>query len=164
MSPDASGRISVVLDINVYIDYVLGARGSLRLPDPDDVPSGFGAADAIALAFDDRFKLFTSPHILSNISRILADAGQSVSTRERFIAFVVDVCHESGGGVVAPLVEDFGIGDHEDNNILALATDPAVDADIIVSRDHHLTDLGPAWRGRLVCTPNEFVRRLVSGR
>jgi hypothetical protein len=39
------------------------------------------------------------------------------------------------------------------NNILALAKDPSVDADVIVSSDHHLIDLGPAWNGRLMMRP-----------
>jgi predicted nucleic acid-binding protein len=42
-----------------------------------------------------------------------------------------------------------------------LAVDPAVDALVIVTSDHHLLDIGPAWNGRLIMTPRDFVRHVL---
>ena len=59
---------SVVFDINVYLDYILGDDGSWPLL-PDVPPTTENpAADAVSLAFAARFRLFTSPHILRGVS------------------------------------------------------------------------------------------------
>lgn len=154
-------KIPVVLDINVYLDYIGRAQGRILLPTQADISSPSPAADALSLAFDDRYALFASPHILRNINRVMHETGQSEQTRQKFIEFIVETCQLTGGGIVDPVVRDHGIGDHEDNHILALAKDPAVDADVIVSSDHHLTDLGPAWNGRLILKPRQFVSHMV---
>lgn len=73
----------------------------------------------------------------------------------------VETCELTGGAIVDPVVRDHAIGDHEDNHILALAKDPAVDADVIVSSDHHLIDLGPAWNGRLMVRPRPLTSHMV---
>lgn len=159
----AAGRekIPVVLDVNVYLDYVGRAEGRILLPTQADIPSPSPAADTLALAFDDRYALFASPHILRNINRVMHENGQSEQTRRKFIEFIAETCQLTGGAIVDPIVRDHGIGDHEDNHIIALAKDPAVNADVIVSSDHHLTDLGPAWNGRLIIKPRQFVSHMM---
>jgi len=153
---------SVVFDVNVYLDYILGADGSWPLL--ADVPptTDNSAADAVSLAFASRFRLFASPHILRNIARVMRTVGQSESTVERFAIAVAEICEFSGGAVVEPQPRDHGVPDHEDNLIAALVKDPAVDALILVTSDHHLLDLGPNWNGRLVMRPRDFVRRVVT--
>ena len=58
---------SVVFDINVYLDYILGDDGSWPLL-PDVPPTTTNpSADAVSLAFGGKFRLFASPHILKNV-------------------------------------------------------------------------------------------------
>ncbi|MDP3949522.1 putative toxin-antitoxin system toxin component, PIN family [Microbacterium sp.] len=161
MMDAARSKPKVVFDINVYLDYAGSSSGSMLLPTSRDMPTDVPAADALSLAFDERFALFASPHIFRNINRVLTDRGQSDGARRRFIEFIADLCADSGGAIVDPVVRDYAIGDHEDNHILALAKDPSVDADVIVSSDHHLIDLGPAWNGRLMMRPRQFVSQLM---
>jgi len=153
---------SVVLDVNVYLDYILGADGSWPLL-PDVPPTtDNAAADAVSLAFASRFRLFVSPHILRNVARVMRAVGQTEPTIERFVTAVVEICEFSGGAVIEPQPRDHGVPDHEDNLIAALVKDPAVDAVILVTSDHHLLDLGPNWNGRLIMRPRDFVRRVVA--
>jgi len=150
--------IAVVYDINVYLDHIRSGAGMLL---PEKLPSPSAASDALSLAFDQQVRLFASPHILRNIHRLMLASGQSERLTAKYIEFIAEACDDSGGAIVDPVVRDFAIGDHEDNNILALAKDPAVDADVIVSSDHHLTDLGPAWNGRLIMRPRQFTSHLL---
>ncbi|HWH96878.1 MAG TPA: hypothetical protein VNS80_00790, partial [Pseudolysinimonas sp.] len=79
---------SVVFDVNVYLDYILGADGSWPLL-PDVPPTtDNSAADAVSLAFASRFRLFTSPHILRNIARVMRVVGQTEATVEGFVTAV----------------------------------------------------------------------------
>lgn len=151
---------AVVYDVNVYLDFVLAQNGVSQLIHAVPPTTANASADAIAVAFGAPFRLFISPHILRNTHARMQAAGQSERIADRFIEFFVDLCTHSGGSVVDPVSRDYGIGDHEDNNILALARDPAVDAMVVVSRDRHLLDLG-AWNGRLMMHPREFVERVV---
>ena len=152
----------VVFDVNVYLDYILGADGSWPLL-PDVPPTTDNpAADAVSLAFASRFRLFASPHILSNIARVMRDVGQLEATVEAFVTAAVEICEFSGGAVIEPQPHDHGVRDYEDNLIAALMKDAAVDAMILVTSDRHLLDLGPNWYGRLVMRPADFVRRVVA--
>lgn len=153
---------AVVFDVNVYLDYILGDDGSWPLL-PDIPPTtDNSAADAVALAFTERFQLFTSPHILRNIARVMRATGHAEATVEAFVTAIVEICEFSGGAVIEPAARDHGVGDYGDNLIIALAKDPAVDALVIVTSDHDLLDLGPGWNGRLIMRPHEFVRRAIS--
>lgn len=153
---------AVVFDVNVYLDYILGDDGTWPLL-PDVPPTTANpASDAVSLAFTVRFRLFTSPHILRNVARVMREVGQSESTIEAFVAAVTEMCDFSGGAVIEPASLHHGVADYEDNLIVALAKDSAVDALIIVTSDHDLLDLGPAWHGRLVMPPRDFVRRVVA--
>lgn len=152
---------AVVFDVNVYLDYILGDDGSWPLL-PDVPPTTDNAsADAVALAFSERFRLFTSPHIIRNVARVMRAAGQGEAVVEKFCAAIVEMCEFSGGAVIDPEVRDHGVADYEDNLIVALARDAGVDALIIVTSDSDLLDLGPAWHGRLLMSPRDFVRRVV---
>ena len=149
----------VVFDVNVYLDYILGDDGTWPLlpdvPPRTDNPS----ADAISLAFTGRFSLFSSPHILNNVARVMRAVGHSEGLIESFVSACVEMCEFSGGAVVEPVTLDHGVGDYEDNAIVSLAKDASVDALVIVTRDDDLLQLGPGWRGRLILTPAEFVAR-----
>jgi predicted nucleic acid-binding protein len=152
---------AVVFDVNVYLDYILGDDGSWPLI-PDVPPTTDNpASDAVSLAFGGSFRLFVSPHILRNVARVMRSVGQSDGVIDEFVAAVVDMCEFSGGSVIDPVVADHGLGDHEDNHIVALAKDAGVDALIIVTSDKDLLDVGPAWQGRLMMRPHDFVRRVV---
>ncbi len=152
----------VVFDVNVYLDYILGDDGTWPLL-PDVPPTtANSSADAICLAFAGRFRRFASPHILRNIARVMRVAGQTEPTVEAFITAVVEMCEFSGGGVIEPEERDRGVVDYEDNLIASLVKDPAVDALILITSDHHLIDLGPNWNGRLIMRPGDFVRRVIA--
>lgn len=153
---------AVVFDVNIYLDYILGDDGSWPLL-PDVPPTTDNAAsDAVSLAFASRFRLFTSPHIVRNVARVMRAVGQQEATVEAFVAAIVEMCEFSGGGVIEPLPRDHGVRDYEDNLIISLAKDPAVDALVIVTSDHDLLDLGPAWHGRLIARPREFIRYVIT--
>lgn len=153
---------AIVFDINIYLNYILGDDGSWpSVPMPPPPTTGNASADAIALAFTDRFQLFASPHILRNVHEKMCTAGQSSRVADEFVRLIVDMCEFSGGAVVNPIVRDAGIGDYEDSHILALAKDEVVDADVIVSRDSDLLRIGPVWNGRLILPPREFVQHAM---
>lgn len=158
MSSDGT-RLDVVFDVNVYLDFILGADGAYP-PVLDVVPpvSGNHSADALSMALDGGFALFSSPHVIWNIRDKMRRAGQSERLISRFLELLVDIWDNSAGAVVEPEVLDFGLADYEDNNILALAIDPGVQASIIVTSDHHLLDVGPNWRGVWICRPRDFVQ------
>lgn len=157
--------LAVVFDVNVYLDFILGADG-VYPPVLDEVPptSGNYSADSLSLALDGGFALYSSPHIVWNIENKMRQSGQSQRLIGTYLELLVDIWEASGGRVVEPVVRDFGLKDFEDNNILALALDPSVQAEIIVSSDHHLLDVGPNWRGTWICRPREFVHTLIRRR
>jgi predicted nucleic acid-binding protein len=151
----------VVFDINVYLDYILGDDGSWPLL-PDVPPTTANpSADAISLAFAGRFRLFASPHILRNVAEKMSRAGQSTRVVDEYVSLIVEMCEFSGGSVIQPEDRDHGVADYEDNLIVSLVRDPAVDALVIVTSDSDLLALGPAWNGRLIMRPRHFVAQLV---
>lgn len=154
----SSAPIPVVYDINVFMDHI---RSGANLRLPDELPTDHPSSDALSLVFDGRVRLFTSPHILQNVDRLMRLDEQSEKLRRRFVEFIAEAAADSGGAVVSPGVTDFAIGDYEDNHILSLAKSDLVNADVIVSSDRHLLDLGPAWNGRLVMRPGRLVGRVL---
>lgn len=153
---------AVVFDVNVYLDYILGDDGSWPLLPTVPPTTANASADAVSLAFASRFTLFASPHILRNVASVMRTVGQSHETIDEYLALIVDMCKFSSGAVIEPEARDHGVSDYEDNLIVSLAKDAAVDAMIIVSSDKDLLDLGPAWNGRLIMRPHDFVRRVVN--
>ena len=152
---------AVVFDVNIYLDYFLGDDGSWPLVPTVPPTSGNPSADAVSLAFDSRFRLFASPHILRNVHRVAVAAGTSAVTTDEFISLIVEMCDFSGGAVVDPVELDHGIADFEDNAIVSLVKDPAVDALIVVTRDREFLDLGKLLPGRLLMHPRDFTVRAL---
>lgn len=152
----------VVFDVNIYVDFLLGDDGSWPLVPTVPPSTGNPSADAFALAFDGRFRLYASPHILRNVHRVTVAAGRTPDLADEFVAEIIEMCAFTGGSVVQPEEVDHGIGDFEDNAILSLAKDPGVDALIIVTRDSDFLDLGGSLHGRLLMHPWDFVRRVFN--
>lgn len=155
--------LRVVFDVNVYINAFTDSDSTFPLIEVVPPPSGNWAADAIALAFDgDDFQLFTSPHIMRNLVRVLKTRlGVQDQRIEMTSLAVTEIVHQSGGSIVEPKRHTSENRDFEDNLILDLAV--AVDALVLVTNDADLLEMNP-WNGRLVLTPKEFVTRVVSAR
>ncbi len=155
--------LRVVFDVNVYINAFTDSDSTFPLIEVVPPTSGNWAADAISLAFDgEDFKLFTSPHIMRNLVRVLKTRlGVQDQRIEMTSLAVTEIVHQSGGSIVEPKRHTAENRDFEDNLILDLAV--AVDALVVVTNDADLLDMNP-WNGRLVLTPKEFVTRVVSAR
>jgi putative PIN family toxin of toxin-antitoxin system len=154
---------SVVFDINVYVHAIASNDTDWpflrRLPPTSDCSE----ADCISLAPDaETFRLFASPHILRNLTRLLIAAPLPEDLAKRWVAEVVDIIDETGGGIVQPERRVFDIADHEDNLIMDLAV--ATDATLVVSNDTDLTSISP-WHGRIpILRPRDFVARALQAR
>lgn len=155
--------LRVVFDVNIYINAFTDSDSTFPLIELVPPTSGNWAADAISLAFDgEDFKLFTSPHIMRNLVRVLKlRLGVQDRRIEMALLAVTEIVHQSGGSIVEPRRHTSEIRDYEDNLILDLAV--AVDALVIVTNDGDLLEMNPR-NGRLVLTPKEFVTRVVSAR
>ena len=158
-----SNSLSVVFDVNVYINAFTDSDSTFPLIEVVPPTSGNWAADAVSLAFDgEDFKLFTSPHIMRNLVRVLKIR---LGVQDRLIEMaslaVTEIVHQSGGSIVEPSRHTSENRDYEDNLILDLAF--AVDALVIVTNDSDLLEMNP-WNGRLILTPKEFVARVVRAR
>lgn len=155
--------LRVVFDVNVYINAFAGPESTFPVIEEVPPTTSNAAADAISLAFDgDDFQLFASPHIMRNLVRVLRTR-MKVQERNANVAAetVVEIVHQSGGSIVEPVRHTSENRDHEDNLILDLAF--AVDALVIVTDDFDLLQMNP-WNGRLILTPREFVKRVISAR
>lgn len=153
---------SVVFDVNVLVNALVGPDSTFPLlgaiPPSTDNP----AADCLSIAFDaDEFRLYVSPHILTNAARVLAALGISTTLAADYIGAIVDIVAESGGQVIDPPRKVFDVHDFEDNLVLDLVV--ATDALILVCDDTDLTELNP-WNGRVILRPSEFVDRVMQSR
>ncbi len=153
-------KAAVVYDINVLV-------GAFAGPDSDwpyvaQVPpsTSNADADALSIAFDaDEFRIYSSPHIMENLARVLADLGVQPGRAANVVDAVLEIVETSGGAVIDPPRRAFDVADHEDNLILDLAI--AAEATIVVSNDTDLTSLSP-WHNRIVIVrPREFVAHVV---
>ena len=103
------------------------------------------------LALEERIDLVTSPPLLAELGRVLAEKFEWEPSRvEEAVAQVVET-----GIVVHPrqkvrVVKD----DPSDDRVLEAAKDGG--ADVIVSGDGHLPRLG-SWRGIRIINPSRFV-------
>lgn len=155
---------NVVFDIHLYVNNILGPDA--QWPVVAEVPpaTGNASADSIAIVFDNpgSYRLYASPHIVRNTTRVLKEAGLDDAIVTEYLQPIAEIIADSGGDIrdPGPVLEP-GSPDYEDNHILALAL--AADADLIVSGDIHLTSLSP-WQGRPIITARAFVRRFVSQR
>jgi predicted nucleic acid-binding protein len=161
---DAGAR-RVVFDVNVLIGAVVGGNSPFRSwPSPPPV-SDNAFADCVGIVNDAReFALWLSEHVLINVARVLADPDGydwEIEAAEEYVSLLVEIAEASGGDVVEPGVRVTDCADHEDNRILELAL--AANADLVVSDDHHLTDMSP-WRGIPIVRPREFASRVDAAR
>jgi predicted nucleic acid-binding protein len=153
----------VVFDINVFVDAVAGAQSEWPLLAEVPPRTANAAADCLSIAFDATdFRLFTSPHILTNVARVLRLSGATQAITVEVCEAVVDLVETTGGQVIDPPRAVFDVADFEDNLIMDLAV--AVDAILVVSDDTDLTSISP-WRGRIpILRPRDFVARILQGR
>ncbi len=155
---------AVVYDINVLVSAFVGPDAEwpfiAQVPPTTSSPD----ADALSIAFDaDEFSLYSSPHVMENLARVLVDDyGVQPARAASIVAAVLEIVDTSGGAVIDPPRKAFDVADHEDNLILDLAI--AVEATIVVSNDTDLTSLSP-WHNRIaIMRPREFVSRVVQMR
>jgi predicted nucleic acid-binding protein len=155
--------VAVTFDVNVLVGAV--ARGNASFWSwPSPPPTGADpAAECVGIINDaEEFALWLSPHILTNLARVLADAtsgfGWPPSRVEEYVGVLVDMAAASGGGLIEPSehVVDC-VADWEDNRVLELAL--ASNSLLIVSSDRHLLEMSP-WRGIPVIHPRDFVGRV----
>jgi predicted nucleic acid-binding protein len=153
---------AIVLDINVLVQAVLAGQSSFETWPTLPPKTSNAAADCVGVMNDCReFALWLSPHILTNTTRVLADAGVEGEVVSEYIDVLVDIADESGGGVVDPPRTVFDCPDFEDNLILDLAAE--VGAVMIVSDDTDLTAISP-WRAAPILRPGDFASRVDATR
>lgn len=104
------------------------------------------------------FALWTSPHILRNVARVLSEGLKWQAERvDLLLALIEETAAHSGGGVLDPPQTITDCRDWEDNRILDLAAE--VGALLIVSEDTDLTSMSP-WRGTPILRPREFAAKV----
>jgi predicted nucleic acid-binding protein len=151
---------AVVYDINVLVTAAASGNSPFRSwPSPPPV-SGNASADCLGVIADAaEFSLWLSPHIITNIDRILAQLFKWAQPQiDAYLRAIVMAAEHSGGGIVADvprIVHDRP--DHEDNLILHLAAE--VGALLIVSNDTDLLSMSP-WRGTPIIEPAAFAAKV----
>ena len=158
----------VVFDVNVFIDAVVTGRDSFESWPSPPPTSGHFAADCVGIVNDAiEFSLWLSPHILTNIERVLElpasqdGFGWEGERVEDYLEVLVEISIASGGAVITPTQSVTDCGDYEDNRILELAL--ACQAVIIISNDSDLLHLSP-WRGIPILSPRVFAARVDASR
>lgn len=160
MSPLQPAPAAVVYDVNVLVTAAAAGNSPFRSwPSPPPV-SGNPSADCIGIIVDAaEFALWLSPHIASNVQRVLAELFKWELRRiDSYLDAVLDAAELSGGGVISDVprtVHD--CPGFEDNMILDLAAE--VGALLIVSNDTDLLSMSP-WRGTPVIEPTAFVSKV----
>jgi predicted nucleic acid-binding protein len=151
---------AVVYDVNVLVTAAASGNSPFRSwPSPPPV-SGNPSADCVGIIVDAaEFALWLSPHILSNVDRVLRDLFKWAAVEVKaYLAAVVAAAEHSGGGVVADVPRTVSeCVDHEDNLILDLAAE--VGALIVVSNDTDLLSMSP-WRGTPIIEPSAFASKV----
>lgn len=151
--------LRVVFDVNVWLHAILGPRATY--PYLDEVPprTENPAADCLSLALDgERFEVFSSPHILKNVSRVLHLRGYDTKFIYRYIEAVSDAVHFSGGSIIEPARTVPKSVDFEGNLILDLVA--SVRADVLVTLDGELQKLSPV-QGAAIMGPGNFLNRVL---
>lgn len=159
-SPLRSAPAPVVYDINVLVTAAASGNSPFRSwPSPPPV-SGNPSADCVGVIVDAaEFALWLSPHIVSNIERILAELFKWEQPQlDAYLNAILAAAEHSGGGVLASVPRSVhDCPDHEDNLILDLASE--VGALLIVSNDTDLLSMSP-WRGTPVLDPAAFASKV----
>jgi putative PIN family toxin of toxin-antitoxin system len=138
--------LRVVLDTNVFVSSLLSRKGA-----PSKVLDEWRAG---------KYLLVTSPSIISEIRRVLTAPRIKKKYRlgEEEIERLIDLLKREAVIVPgSPGVEGVITRDPEDHKFLACALDAG--ADLIVSGDRHLLDLGE-HRGIPIITVQEFMKKL----
>jgi predicted nucleic acid-binding protein len=150
-----TGPVPVVHDVDVLVGAAAGGNSPFRSWPSPPPTSGNAFADCLGIVVDaSEFGLWSSPHILDNTARVLAEGLKwELAPIERFVSLLVEVADHSGGGVVDPPATVTDCPDWEDNRILDLAAE--VGALLVVSDDADLTSMSP-WRGTPILRPREF--------
>ena len=155
-------NLGAVFDVNVWLAAVLGQDSEYPYLSKVPPQTSNASADAVSLALDgELFKVFTSPHIIDHVARVLSGEGLSSKTVGDFLQMMTDITHFSGGSVVEPERQSLDSPDFEDNLILDLAL--GTGSTVIVTLDRDFLALNP-WRGRLILHPRDFVMNLLSRR
>ena len=160
MSPVESAPTAAVYDINVLVTAVAGGNSPFRSwPSPPPV-SGNACADCVGIIVDAaEFALWLSPHILSNVKRVLEDLFKwDQEQADAYLGIITAAAEHSYGGLLEDVprtVHD--CPDHEDNLILDLAAE--VGAMLIVSNDSDLLSMSP-WRGTPILMPTAFTAKV----
>lgn len=153
-------KLRVVFDINVWLDAFIGKKSSYPylpvVPTTGQSPS----TDCVSLAFDgDRFQVYASSHILTNVHRVLRKVGADAENCRKAIEDLADIVHMSGGSIIDPDREAVSQRDFEDNLILDLAK--ATGADVIVTSDVEFMQSW-GWNGIAIISPSVFLRLALS--
>lgn len=151
-----SRRLRAVFDVNIWLYAFFGPDS--EFPYLQSVPpaTSNSSADCLSLALDgDRFSVFTSPHILTNIARVLRLEGVSEVNIKRTLEDFVDIVHLSQGSVLDPERKEVHLVDHEDNFILDLLI--SANCDVLVTSDRELL-ANSGYKGRMFLSPRDFVR------
>ncbi|HXP20096.1 MAG TPA: PIN domain-containing protein [Streptosporangiaceae bacterium] len=160
VSPLALAPTVVVFDVNVLVSAAASGNSPFRSwPSPPPV-SGNPSADCLGIVVDAaEFALWLSPHILTNVERVLAELFKWAQNEiEAYLAAVVAAAEHSGGGVAIDVPRTVSeCADYEDNLNLDLATE--VGAFIVVSNDTDLLSMSP-WRGTPVIGPAAFASKV----
>lgn len=158
----------IVFDVNVFIDAVVTGQDSFESWPSPPPTSGHFAADCVGIANDAvEFSLWLSPHVLTNIERVLEAPGAvggfawESEPIEEYLSVLVEIAEASGGGVLEPDEAVTDCPDYEDNRILELAL--AASAVLIVSNDSDLLHMTP-WRGIPILSPRDFAARVDAAR
>lgn len=148
----------VTFDINVFISAVAGGPHAFwAWPSPPPL-TGNPAANCVGIVNDGQeFSLWLSPHVLTNILRVLAALEWSRERALEYLQVLREIAESSGGGVIEPQVSVDDCPDYEDNRILELAL--ASGSIVIVSDDGDLLTMSP-WRGIPIIQPAEFATRV----
>jgi predicted nucleic acid-binding protein len=151
--------INVVYDVNVLVGAGAGGNSPFRSWPSPPPTSGNPYADCMGIVVDcAEFALWTSPHILQNVARVLTEGFKWPADRvDLLVALIEETAAHSGGGVLSPPQTVTDCKDWEDNRILDLAAE--VGALLIISEDTDLTSMSP-WRGTPVLRPKEFVAKV----
>lgn len=134
--------LKIVLDANVFVSALLNPHGK-----PSQI---------LNHVFENRIRLFASPHILRELERVLSYpklVNRHRLDREELKGFISDLLS------IVSLVEEKKIievikEDPSDNHYLACAFDAEVD--FIVSGDVHLLNLGE-YEGIKIITPAQLL-------
>lgn len=153
----------VVFDVNVLVAAIKGGNHPYRSWPSPPPTSRNPHADCLGVINDAaEFALWLSPHIVSNVARVLSDVlGLDGKHIDDYLQVLMDLSAASGGGLTDPPQTVGDCPDWEDNRILDLAAD--VGAFMIVSADIDLLQMSP-WRGRPIVEPAQFASLVDASR